>query len=158
MWVTAQANLAATTLMGRNHQQARGPLRRSLWDQERPGGIRALSLQDTEPAQCGQGAWALGRALTPQPVSKRREAHGFTDAACPGQTDRRTDRGRRHTYLMLRELSPSDLQRENRHSECGLRCSRPTLEHLGHGARGSRRPGPPLQPRRPPLAQPQGHP
>ena len=38
--------------------------------------------------------------------------------------DRRTDadRGGRHTYLTLWELSPSDLKRESRHSECGLRC------------------------------------
>ena len=167
--------------MGRNHQHARGPLRRSLWDQERPGHNRALSLQDAEPAQCGQGAWAPGRASTSQTVSERRrsrshsrtpsrhsaakapgrraglrpprpcqregETHGFTDVAFPGQTDRR--RGGRHTYLTLRELSPSDLQRESRHSECGLRCRDPHKRmDMGPGAPPPRTPspapGPPL--------------
>ena len=51
--------------------------------------------------------------------------------------DRRTDadRGGRHTYLTLWELSPSDLKRESRHSECGLRCRGPTQAHV-HGPWG----------------------
>lgn len=62
--------------------------------------------------------------------------------------DRRTDadRGGRHTYLTLRELSPSDLQRESRHSECGLRCRDPHKRmDMGPGVPPPRTPSPASQ-------------
>lgn len=85
-------------------------------------GKATLSLQDTGPAhtakvpgqRAGPGTQGI-RALTwPEPVREKAK-HVVSGAPAAPRTDAKTEAD--DTYLMLRELSPSDLQRERTHAQ-----------------------------------------